>query len=75
MKGHELTELTRAEIELRLADAVEELYNLRFQHAMHQLDNSLRLREVRRDIARYKTVLREFELGVRKSKQETTQEQ
>jgi len=48
MKMHELKELTRDETELRLTDSLEELYNLRFQHAMHQLDNPKRLSEVRR---------------------------
>ena len=65
MKMQEIRELTKSEIELRLADSVEELYNLRFQHAMHQLDNPLRLRAVRRDIARLRTALREFEVGLR----------
>jgi large subunit ribosomal protein L29 len=67
MKMQEINELSKSEIELRLTDAIEELYNLRFQHAMHQLDNPLRLREVRRDIARLKTALREYELGIRKT--------
>ena len=66
MKAHELAELSKEDIELRLADATEELYNLRFQHAMHQLDNPLKLRELRREIARLKTILHEYELGIRK---------
>ncbi|NIR51051.1 50S ribosomal protein L29 [candidate division KSB1 bacterium] len=65
MKAYELRELTQSEIEIRLADSLEELYNLRFQHAMHQLENPLRVKEVKRDIARFKTALREFELGIR----------
>lgn len=69
MKMQEINELPESDIELKLADAIEELYNLRFQHAMHQLDNPMRLREVRKDIARLKTVLREYELGIRKSKE------
>ncbi|MFQ5863626.1 MAG: 50S ribosomal protein L29 [bacterium] len=69
MKMQEINELPKSEIELRLEDAVEELYNLRFQHAMHQLDNPMRVREVRKDIARLKTVLREYELGIRESKE------
>ncbi len=68
MKMPEIKELTKEEIELRLTDSLEELYNLRFQHAMHQLDNPLRLNDVKKDIARIKTVLREFELGIRASK-------
>ncbi len=72
MKKHEIKELTKADVELRLSDAVEELYNLRFQHAMRQLDNPLRLRHVRKNIARYKTILLEYETGRRTSKKETT---
>lgn len=68
MKMHEVKELTKDEIELRLQDSVEALYNLRFQHAVHQLDNPIRVKDVRRDIARLKTVLHEFRLGIRESK-------
>lgn len=76
MKMHEIKELTKDEVELRLQDSVEELYNLRFQHAVHQLDNPLRVRDVRRDIARLRTVLNEFELGIRERKgQEETKEE
>ncbi len=67
MKMDEINELTKDEVELRLADGVEELYNLRFQHAMHQLDNPIRIREVRKDIARLKTVLHQYKTGQRKS--------
>ena len=73
MRAHELTELTREEIEIRLADSLDALSNLRFQHAMHQLDNPLLVKGVRRDIARYRTVLHEFELGIRKVKQKENQ--
>lgn len=62
---HDIKEMTKEEVELSLTDSLDELYNLRFQHAMHQLDNPLRLRDVRKDIARLRTVLREFELGLR----------
>ncbi|MCG8608770.1 50S ribosomal protein L29 [bacterium] len=70
MKMQEIDELTKSEIELKLADTLDELYNLRFQHAMHQLDNPLTLNAIKKDIARLKTVLREYELGIRKPKQE-----
>ncbi|MEG9226888.1 50S ribosomal protein L29 [Aeromicrobium sp. Sec7.5] len=48
----------------KLRDAKEELFNLRFQNATGQLDNTARLRTVRKDIARIYTVLRERELGI-----------
>lgn len=66
MKIEEILELTEEELRNRLEDLQEELQNLRFQHATHQLDNPLRLRMIRKDIARIKTVLREYELGIRK---------
>ena len=58
----ELRELSIDEIEQTLADTGEELFNLRFQHATGQLENYRRLRQLRRDVARIKTVLREREL-------------
>ena len=63
----EINQLPEVEIQQRLEDTIEELQNLRFQHATHQLDNPLRLRILRREIAQLKTVLHEFELGIRKS--------
>lgn len=69
MKIDEIKELQVEEIKQRLEDTLEELQNLRFQHATHQLDNPLKLRMLRKDIAKLKTVLREFELGIRKHNQ------
>ena len=60
MKINEILELTPAELESRLKDLSEEYQNFRFQHATRQLDNPLRLRHVRRDIARIKTILSEY---------------
>ncbi|CAN5736919.1 50S ribosomal protein L29 [soil metagenome] len=60
----ELRELTEDELTDRLRESKEELFNLRFQMATGQLDNNLRLRTVRREIARVYTVLRERELGL-----------
>jgi len=60
----ELRELTEEELVLRLKEAKEELFNLRFQMATGQLDNNRRLRTVRHDIARIYTVMRERELGL-----------
>lgn len=66
MKMEEIKQLSKDEIEIRLEDANEELANLRFQNSMHQLDNPMRIRSVKKDIARLKTALREMELGIRK---------
>ncbi|CAH0120727.1 50S ribosomal protein L29 [Paenibacillus macerans] len=64
MKANELRNLTTAEIEQKIAGFKEELFNLRFQLATGQLDNPTRIRDVRKEIARAKTVLRERELGI-----------
>jgi len=65
MKATEFRNLTTAEIEQKVNGFKEELFNLRFQSATGQLDNPNRIREVRHEIARAKTVLRERELGIR----------
>lgn len=64
MKAKELRNLTTAEIEQKIKEYKEELFNLRFQLATGQLDNPVRIRDVRKGIARAKTVLRERELGI-----------
>jgi large subunit ribosomal protein L29 len=60
----ELRVLSEEELDTRLREAKEELFNLRFQVATGQLDNNRRLQTVRRDIARIYTVMRERELGI-----------
>jgi large subunit ribosomal protein L29 len=69
-----LRELTDDELVLRLKEAKEELFNLRFQMATGQLENNRRLRTVRHDIARIYTVMRERELGLSVSPDESTAE-
>ncbi len=59
MKAKELRTLTRSELEQRLREAQEALFNLKFQHKTGQLSNPLRIREVRKDVARLKTLLDE----------------
>lgn len=61
-KAAELRDLPAAELEQRLADTKEELFNLRFQNATGQLDNYKRLDELRKDIARIKTIQRHQEI-------------
>ena len=60
MTAKELRELTEEELQLRLKDLKEELFNLRFQLAINQLDNPMRITAVKRDIARVSTVMREL---------------
>ncbi|NMB25542.1 MAG: 50S ribosomal protein L29 [Firmicutes bacterium] len=64
MKAEEIRAMTSEELGRKLDDLKEELFNLRFQMVTAQLDNPMRVRDVRRDIARVKTILRERELGI-----------
>ena len=66
-KAHELDDFSNADLETRLREAKEELFNLRFQSATGQLESHGRLRTVKRDIARIYTVVRERELGIRQT--------
>jgi len=62
MKMGEIRDLTDVQLQQRMADLHEELFNLRFQYATRQLTNHARLREVRHDMARIRTLLRQREL-------------
>nr|WP_319489122.1 50S ribosomal protein L29 [uncultured Caproiciproducens sp.] len=62
MKASEVRESNVAELESKLKDLKAELFNLRFQLAINQLDNPMRVSAVKKDIARVKTVLREIEI-------------
>ncbi len=62
LKVGELRELSQEEIQGRLDETKEELFNLRFQNATGQLDNYKRIRELKRDVARIKTILRQLEI-------------
>ena len=70
MKTLDLRQLTYRELEEKLAEAKEELFNLRFQLVTNQLDNTARITQVRRDVARVKTVMREQEIAAWKAQQE-----
>lgn len=63
MKAQEIRDLTTVEIETKVKSLKEELFNLRFQLATGQLENTARIREVRKAIARMKTVVREREIA------------
>jgi large subunit ribosomal protein L29 len=64
---HELDDMTNVDLETKLRESKEELFNLRFQAATGQLESHGRLRTVKRDIARIYTVVRERELGIRQT--------
>ena len=59
MKAKEIREMSSEELEKKLKELKNELFNLRFQHAINQLDNPHRISDVKKDIARVMTVLRE----------------
>jgi large subunit ribosomal protein L29 len=65
--ANELDGMTNVDLEQKLREAKEELFNLRFQSATGQLESHGRLKTVKRDIARIYTVVRERELGIRQT--------
>jgi len=74
-RKHEVNTLPKKDIELMLEELLEEYENLRFQKVTKQIDNPLILKFVKKDIARLKTIVHEFELGIRKEKSEPTPEE
>lgn len=62
MKVNEIRELSAEDMTAKLASLKEELFNLRFQHATGQLENPMRIKEVKKSIARLKTIERERQL-------------
>ncbi len=68
MKMLEIKNMTRVEVEHELEELLEAHSNMRFQQATHELDNPVKLRYIRKDIARLKTVLNEFDMNIRASK-------
>ena len=67
MKAAELKKMNASELQKKLADLKEELFNLRFQLAINQLENPMRINAVKKDIARVSTVLRQIELEAQKA--------
>jgi len=63
MKANKLRDLSKQEVARKVDELKQELFNLRFQLATGQLDNPMRIGQVRKDIARAKTILREIEIG------------
>jgi large subunit ribosomal protein L29 len=63
MKGKELRELTKEELLKKKKDVKEELFNLRFRHSTGQLENTARMKLLKKDVARIETVLRQKELN------------
>jgi large subunit ribosomal protein L29 len=67
VKAREFKEMSEAELRQKEKEITEQLFNLKFQHATGQLENTARLPQVRKDLARVKTVLREKTLAAAKA--------
>ena len=65
MKANEIRKMSAKELEDKLAELKKDLFNLRLQHATNQLENPIRIAEVKKDIARVKTIVREQQLAGR----------
>ncbi len=65
MKANEVRKMNPSELESKLMELKKDLFQLRLQHATNQLDNPLRIAQVKRDIARVKTIIRQQELAGR----------
>ena len=65
MKANEVRKMAAAELESKPVDLKKDLFNLRLQHATNQLDNPIRIAQVKKDIARVKTIIREQQLAGR----------
>ena len=65
MKANEVRKMSAAELDSKLVELKKDLFQLRLQHATNQLDNPVRIAEVKKDIARVKTMIREQQLAGR----------
>ncbi len=64
MNIKEIRELSSTDLTSKIHDISEELANLKFQHSLHQLENTVKVRKVRRDLARMLTIKKELDLGI-----------
>ena len=67
MKKKEIEKLSKDELEIQLSDNMEALLNLRIQKSLQQLEDPQKIRSMKREIAQIKTVIREYELGIREN--------
>ena len=65
MKAYQLKEMNESELRTRLEDSLEAVQNLKFQKALQQLEDGSSISKLRKEIAQIKTVLKEFDLGIR----------
>jgi len=73
MKISELNEMQKPDLDIKLQDNLDAIQNLRFQKALQQLSDPQQIRYLRREIAQIKTVIHEYELGIRKDSTEDKQ--
>ncbi|MEA3500543.1 MAG: 50S ribosomal protein L29 [Candidatus Marinimicrobia bacterium] len=66
LKKSELKELNKEEVIIKLSDNEDALMNLKFQHSLQQLDNPIRIKMIKREIAQLKTIINEINSGIRK---------
>ncbi len=69
MKSTEIRELSPDELEAKEAELKDQLFKLRFQHALGQLENAMKLKTIKKDLARIKTIQREFEAADQKEQE------
>ena len=68
MKVYQLKELNESDLRAKLEDSLDAIQNLKFQKALQQLEDASSISKMRREIAQIKTVLKEFDLGIRQKK-------
>ena len=68
MKVYQLKELNESDLRAKLKDSLDAIQNLKFQKALQQLEDASSISKMRREIAQIKTVLKEFDLGIRQKK-------
>ena len=68
MKTYQLKELNESDLRAKLKDSLDAIQNLKFQKALQQLEDASSISKMRREIAQIKTVLKEFDLGIRQKK-------
>jgi len=66
MKTNEIREKTKEELEMKLTEAKKNLFSLKFKKSTGQLENSMEIKKIKKDIARINTLIREKELGINK---------
>jgi len=68
LKSSQLNEMNLVELEARLSENLDAVQNLRFQQVLQQIEDSTQIRKMKREISQIKTVLREYQLGIRQTK-------